>query len=891
MAISEQIPAKLDTVLVANTFIYIFDFTIFHPDDLKVNIVPANGNTTEELVRITDFTITKSNNDPYTLTGEQYGRLEGGKVVLNSTYTFTAGDTLVMYRDVPENRLTAYTNSSEFLASTLDIDIDRLIAMIQEINYDVTRTVRLDPNDTSTSSLVIPINNRADSILAFDDTGNLITTPTSDFLNNVLVVSDWVQNNIFPAISEIDFKTRVNIPTGTIAVTTPAGQTFLNQISLDDQKTYLNIPITGTVATIADITTALNDYVTTSSLNTTLNGYVTTSTLNNELANYTTTANLQATYLTQNDAANTYATQSVIAVSYYDKTQTYSKTEVDTLIANSESGVNSTYLTVADAQSTYLTKTEASSTYLTQTQTDALYATATSYTQNFLDATTESQAKTAIGIPPNTNLSDPNTAIIEQGTLALTTTYAQEFILTIGDQNSFNNTIANAVSASLGNPTLTEACSDPILVEQSDNTQVTCSIGTSTDFMQDTLFKAREVSSLRRMLSKEGDNVATWTQAKLADPRSPTPTVLNDVYVPLATEWLQNNFFNSISADSARQALNIADGSYPIVASTYMRDNVFPAVDAVSARNALDAQKYNELTRNLGGYSQTTQATVENAVPTFDTPTTWKLTTINSTDNTLANIDRLATQGMIRAYVDSNFVRDVEVNSTDDTLGTIQTPAPFNPNPIDPTTIIATQDMVVSYVNEYVNNAANSISANFENNYVPNTRVNSSDSTLSTNDSVPTNQMIRSYVGVQIGNNTDFIPTSSINSTDEALTDNDKLATQFMIRCYVMNRINDNNANLVTNMNAVQVADDATTQGLPRSVNGGSTCSISGYHAAALAHQGHICEALRNYNSSLISSINAALTALDKKYTDLFRELAQLTPTPNPTPAPVPPSD
>ena len=106
----------------------------------------------------------------YTVTGA--GVTGGGSVTLTSGAT--AGDVITIFRDIAVKRVTDFPTSGPFNISALNNDLDRIVAMVQEREYEITRVVQLSDTDSSASLQLPPVATRASKVLGFDSTGNTI---------------------------------------------------------------------------------------------------------------------------------------------------------------------------------------------------------------------------------------------------------------------------------------------------------------------------------------------------------------------------------------------------------------------------------------------------------------------------------------------------------------------------------------------------------------------------------------------------------------------------------------------------------------------------------------------------------------------------------------------
>jgi hypothetical protein len=106
----------------------------------------------------------------YTVSG--VGDQNGGTVTLVTGAT--TGDEIVIYRDMALERTTDYQSGGKLNPDTLDLDLDRLLLGMQQIERDVGRALRLAPADVFSplTDLVLPDTQaRASKFLSFDTNG------------------------------------------------------------------------------------------------------------------------------------------------------------------------------------------------------------------------------------------------------------------------------------------------------------------------------------------------------------------------------------------------------------------------------------------------------------------------------------------------------------------------------------------------------------------------------------------------------------------------------------------------------------------------------------------------------------------------------------------------
>lgn len=110
----------------------------------------------------------------YTIPTNSIGSANGGKIILVNPCE--AEDEIVVTRKSAIKRTSGYTESGEFRASAVNLDMNYVISLIQELNFQLERCVILSPSDAETSqlNLVLPkVKDRLGKYLAFDNNGNL----------------------------------------------------------------------------------------------------------------------------------------------------------------------------------------------------------------------------------------------------------------------------------------------------------------------------------------------------------------------------------------------------------------------------------------------------------------------------------------------------------------------------------------------------------------------------------------------------------------------------------------------------------------------------------------------------------------------------------------------
>ncbi len=110
--------------------------------------------------------------------------------------TFNAGlalnDKVVILRDIPVDRTTDFPSSGPLLIDTLNTQLDKLTAILQQLEDSIARTLRLADSDITTNLSIPAAAARANKFLGFNSAGDPIMstsvtgTPVSVFMATVL---------------------------------------------------------------------------------------------------------------------------------------------------------------------------------------------------------------------------------------------------------------------------------------------------------------------------------------------------------------------------------------------------------------------------------------------------------------------------------------------------------------------------------------------------------------------------------------------------------------------------------------------------------------------------------------------------------------------------------
>jgi hypothetical protein len=147
-----------------STTTFSYTFKIFQDSDIQVIIRSANGTET-----------TKTITTHYTVTGA--GNSGGGSVIFTSGNIPTSTETVVLRRNIPQTQAIDYIANDPFPAESHEEGLDRATMAIQQLQEEVTRSLKLSKTNTMTSTeFTVGASARANKILAFDTNGELSVT-------------------------------------------------------------------------------------------------------------------------------------------------------------------------------------------------------------------------------------------------------------------------------------------------------------------------------------------------------------------------------------------------------------------------------------------------------------------------------------------------------------------------------------------------------------------------------------------------------------------------------------------------------------------------------------------------------------------------------------------
>lgn len=251
IVIADNSPRKTYTATAGQTD-FPTDFAFFAKADVNVYV---NG-TLKTLD--SDFSIPTTGPSAWTSGND-------GTVVF--TTGLSAGDTVVLTRDVELERTTDFPSSGPFQVATLNTELDKIVAMIADLEDLASRGITLADSDTGTTASLPDVTARKGRVLAFENdataapkAGPLITDVQSvaDVSADIATLADiqdgTVATNAITTVSSISSDV-TTVSSNNANVTTVAGQTT-NMQNITDNLTAVQNAATNATNAAASATAA-----------------------------------------------------------------------------------------------------------------------------------------------------------------------------------------------------------------------------------------------------------------------------------------------------------------------------------------------------------------------------------------------------------------------------------------------------------------------------------------------------------------------------------------------------------------------------------------------------------------------------------------------------------
>jgi len=178
-----------------STTVFPYTFKISAEADIQVIIRASNGTETVKTLT-TDYSVSG------------VGSASGGNVTMVTAPSAT--ETLVIRRETTQTQTVDLVENDPFTAETVESAFDKSIAVAQELQEEVDRSIKLSRTNTMTSTeFTVDAATRANKILAFDANGEIaVTQELGSYKGNWAastsysardIVKDTTTNNIFIA--------------------------------------------------------------------------------------------------------------------------------------------------------------------------------------------------------------------------------------------------------------------------------------------------------------------------------------------------------------------------------------------------------------------------------------------------------------------------------------------------------------------------------------------------------------------------------------------------------------------------------------------------------------------------------------------------------------------
>ena len=149
----------------ASTTVFAYGFKIFDDDDITVIIRTDSTGAETTKTKTTHYTVSN------------VGNSSGGNVTFTSGNTPASGETVVLIRNTARTQLTDYTPNDPFPADSHEDALDKLTLITQELEENIGRSLKVSQtNVIATSEFTADATARANKILGFDSSGNLVVT-------------------------------------------------------------------------------------------------------------------------------------------------------------------------------------------------------------------------------------------------------------------------------------------------------------------------------------------------------------------------------------------------------------------------------------------------------------------------------------------------------------------------------------------------------------------------------------------------------------------------------------------------------------------------------------------------------------------------------------------
>ena len=150
----------------ANSSTTVFAYTFKIASDSEMQVIIRSSTGTETVKTLTTH---------YTISG--IGNSGGGAVTFQSGHIPATGETVVLRRVTAQTQAMDLIDNDPMSADTIETAHDKAIAITQELQEQIDRSLKLSRTNLMTSTeFTIDATNRAGKVLGFDNTGELSVT-------------------------------------------------------------------------------------------------------------------------------------------------------------------------------------------------------------------------------------------------------------------------------------------------------------------------------------------------------------------------------------------------------------------------------------------------------------------------------------------------------------------------------------------------------------------------------------------------------------------------------------------------------------------------------------------------------------------------------------------
>jgi len=161
----------ISTTIIKNSYsgngsTSVFNYTFKISADSEMEVIIRSSNGTETVKTLTTH---------YTVSG--VGDAGGGAVTFTAGNIPTSTETVILRRDTAQTQTMDLIDNDPMSAETIEDAHDKSIALIQELQEEIDRSIKLSRTNTMTSTeFTVDATNRANKILAFDSSGEISVT-------------------------------------------------------------------------------------------------------------------------------------------------------------------------------------------------------------------------------------------------------------------------------------------------------------------------------------------------------------------------------------------------------------------------------------------------------------------------------------------------------------------------------------------------------------------------------------------------------------------------------------------------------------------------------------------------------------------------------------------